>query len=307
MARYSGLITPVVTPLTADRDVDHDALRSVIDFQISAGADGVFVLGSSGEAVYLGDADRAGVLRTAVEHVAGRVPLLAGALAPSPRRVVDQVRWIESFPVDAVVVTAPFYANVSDGEIVRHFELVARATGLPVLAYDIPGNVGRKIPVPVFRALLRSKTIAGLKDSSGGIEDLRLLLESTDERAGASLLTGADVLADQALSLGADGLIAGLANVRPDLFVEIVTAHRLGDPERARRAQARIDVLARISPIGARHGLGRHASELGAMKQAMADAGVIPAPRVCDPLEQYPAAALAELRAVLADVDGAAA
>lgn len=302
MPRFAGVITPVITPLNPDLTVDFDGLRSVLDLQISAGVDGIFVLGSSGEAIYLDDRDRDAVLRAAVKHVAGRVPVLVGALAPSPRRVIEQIRWIENYPVDAVVVTAPFYANVSDDEVVRHFEIVSDATGLPVLAYNIPGNVGRAISVEAFSALLRKKTICGLKDSSGAIDGFGRLLASTSEWPTASLMSGADRLADDALRLGADGLVPGLANVRPDLFVEIMAAHRSGDHEQAARVQTRINRLTAILPIASRHGRACHAGELGAMKQALVESGVIMSGQLCEPLTSYPSGALDELRAVLAGV-----
>ena len=165
MPRFAGLIPPLCTPLTEDRSIDVASLERLISFQIEAGADGIFVLGSSGEAAYLNDADRCTVVASAVGAVAGQVPVLVGALDTATERVIDHVRRLESFPINAVVVTASFCANPSAAEITTHFRAIHGSTETPVVAYNIPGYVRRRIPVEVALELLESGVIVGLKDS----------------------------------------------------------------------------------------------------------------------------------------------
>jgi len=292
MTGFSGLIPPLVTPLTEDGSIDDASLAAVIEDQLAAGASGLFVLGSSGEAIYLSDAARREVVETAVSVTAGRVPVLAGALEATAVRVRHQVEWLEPLGVDALVVTAPFYANPSAGEVRDHFASIAAAATVPVLAYDIPGNVGRRIPWTVLAELLADGTIAGLKDSSGSLVEFRRIIDRLGPGRRGAMLTGSDVLADLALDLGAEGLIPGIANARPDLFAGLISAHRAGDHARVTALQRAITALTEVFAAGERQGMGRHASELGALKHLLHRRGIISSARVSEPLEPYPLPAL---------------
>ncbi|MEV6904653.1 dihydrodipicolinate synthase family protein [Amycolatopsis sp. NPDC051372] len=299
MPAFSGVIPPIVTPLLDDRSVDVTSLKRLIDYQLDAGVHGVFVLGSSGEAVYLSDSDRRTVAEVTVSHTAGRVPVLLGALDTTPARVVEQLNLFSGLPADGVVVTAPFYANPSDSEVAEHFRAICSQSPLPVLAYDIPGNVGRRIPLQVSIDLLGAGVLAGIKDSSGTLTEFRRILDALGPGHDAAVLTGADVLADLALNLGADGLIPGLANARPDLFVGLYDAHRKGDAVAVAKHQRAINVLVDIFGAGQPHGLGRHSSELGALKTMLHRRGVIATTAVSAPLTRYDEAAIASLDAIL--------
>lgn len=305
MTRLRGLVPPICTPLDDDGLVDERSLARLIEYQLAAGVDGIFVLGSSGEAVYLDDPQRRRVLEVARSAVSGAVPLLVGALEATTARVIDQVRMLEGNGVDAWVVTAPFYANCSPAEVTEHFRRIAGAAGHPVLAYDIPGNVGRRLDLDVSAQLLQERTIAGLKDSSGTLEDFSVLLGRTGQDRTVSLLTGVDAKASEALDLGADGLIPGLANVRPGYFVELLRAHGAGDRRRASAYQDAITGLTALFGIGLRHGVGRHASELGGLKAVLNQEGVIATTAVSPPMSRYPQAARLEALELLAAIDSA--
>jgi 4-hydroxy-tetrahydrodipicolinate synthase len=303
MSAYRGLIPPICTPLTASGGVDVDSLRDLIDFQLSAGASGIFILGSSGEAIYLDDANRRLVAETARAAVGDRAPLLVGALAPTANRVVQQIRLLEPTGPDAFVVTAPFYAQPSNREIASHFRLAAAASPVPVLAYDIPGNVGYKLPADVSVELLSDGVIAGLKDSSGDVDEFEQIARRLGSAKSGALLSGADTTALRALDAGADGLIPGLANIRPDLFAALIEAHRSQHHVRAGALQRAISTLNDIFRVGVKYGLGRHASEIGALKHVLADRGVIADATSPCPLEPYPAEAREEALALAASID----
>ncbi len=300
MIRFTGIIPPIVTPLGDDGEVDVASLEAVVERQLAAGVDGLFALGSSGEAAYLRDTDRRAVIDVVVGVVAGAVPVFGGAVETTTRRVIDQVRWLDRTGVAAVVVTAPFYANVTQGETLRHFRDVAAATSLPVLAYDIPGNVGRKLDAATSSELLVEGTVAGLKDSSGDTAQFLQVLAAVGPDRSCSVLTGADAGALAALDAGADGIVPGVGNVEPGWFVDLLAAVRAGDRSVAEELQARITRLTEVFRVGERHGLGRHASELGGMKTALQAAGVIASNAVSPPMSTYPEAARRELVEVLA-------
>jgi len=296
---FAGIIPPIITPLTAEGDVDTASLEAVVQRQLDAGVDGVFALGSSGEGVYLRDRDRKKVIDVVTGSVSGAVPVFAGALEATTQRVIEQVGWLERAGVDVLVVTAPFYANVTSAETVRHFELVAAASSLPVFAYDIPGNVGRKLQAETTIELLEGGTLAGLKDSSGDAAQFAEVIAALGPDRKASILTGADTGALEALAAGADGIVPGIGNVEPRLFVDLIARFRGGRTTDCGPLQERITALTEVFSVGLRHGIGRHASELGGLKTALHHAGVIASAAVSEPMSPYPAAARAELLEVL--------
>ena len=138
--RFTGVIPPVVTPFL-DGSVDLDSLDRLVDMLIGAGVDGLFLLGSSGEAAYLTDSRRDAVVARAVARADGRVPVLAGAIDTTAPRVIEQARRAAAAGADAVVATCPFYALNDAAEIEDHFRAIGAAVDVPLFAYDV--QIGR--------------------------------------------------------------------------------------------------------------------------------------------------------------------
>jgi len=297
--KLGGLIPPIITPLRADLTVDVESLRAVVEFQLDAGAAGIFALGSSGEAIYRTDDDRKLIVDVVVSQVNGRVPVLVGAVDATTERVIQQLDWIEESGAAGAVVTGPFYANVSVAETEEHFRNVAGSTTLPLLAYDIPVNTHCHLNPNSMARLLGESVLAGLKDSSGALLDFRRIVYALGPHRQAVLLSGADTTADLALQIGADGLIPGLANVRPDLFATLLRATNAADMATVELAQRQIMILSAIYDVGERYGLGRHASELGAMKHALRRRGVIATALTSLPMAALPPAACREVDSIL--------
>jgi 4-hydroxy-tetrahydrodipicolinate synthase len=302
MAEFKGIIPPLCTPLADDGTVDRRSLERLVERQLGHGVHGLFALGSSGEAIYLTDAARREVLETVVGAVAGAVPVFAGAVDGATARVIEQVRWISAFKVDAIVVTAPFYANVSDSEIVAHFGAIAAASPFPLIAYDIPGNVGRKLPADVTIELLRKHYIVGIKDTSGEIDEFFRVVREMGPREGRSMICGTDKGAGEWLARGADGVVPGIGNVCGDLFVGLYDAFLRGDTAEVERRAEHVAVINSILGVGMKYGLGLHASQLGSLKHTLVRYGTFATERVSPPLTQYPAEAGREVDAIMASI-----
>ncbi|TGA89554.1 dihydrodipicolinate synthase family protein, partial [Streptomyces sp. MZ04] len=163
----TGVIPPVCTPLTPDREVDTASLVRLVDHLVDGGVDALFVLGSTSEVAFLTDRQRGTVVDTVVGHVGGQLPVLAGVIDTATPRVLDHVRSVTAAGADAVVVTAPFYTRTHPAEITRHFRLVAAGSTVPVFAYDLPVSVHSKLSAELVLDLAAEGVIAGLKDSSG--------------------------------------------------------------------------------------------------------------------------------------------
>lgn len=296
---FQGVIPPLVTPLTLAGDLDVASFERLIESQISAGVDGLFVLGSSGEVGFLTDSVRGQVLTESVRIAAGRVPVLSGVNDMSTARVIDQIRIAEAAGVAAIVATVPFYVRPSQAEIERHFRALAAATDLPLFAYDVPVRVHVKLD-PLFLVQLGTEgVLAGVKDSSGDNVSFRRLV-AANRAAGSPLVlfTGHEVVVDGALLAGADGVVPGLGNVDPAAYVALVAAARAGEWDEAARIQNRIAELFEI--VFQASGVSGEAAGLGAFKTALQALGVIDNNNMANGVDSLDADTVARIQAIVA-------
>ncbi|MDL5201493.1 dihydrodipicolinate synthase family protein [Streptomyces sp. ALI-76-A] len=285
-APLTGVIPPVCTPLTPEREVDVPSLLRLVDHLVAGGVQGLFVLGTSSEAAYLTDRQRRLVVETVAGHVGGQLPVLAGAIDMTTPRVLDHVREVTAAGAEAVVVCAPFYTRTHPAEIARHYRLVAAGSPVPVLAYDLPVAVHTKLPGEVVLELAAEGVLAGLKDSSGDLAGFRAVVSGARDHPGItgfSVLTGSEVIVDAALAVGAHGAVPGLANVDPHGYVRLHRLGRDGDWAAARAEQDRLCGLFGMVEAGDAGRMGASSSALGAFKAALWLRGVIDCPVTAEP------------------------
>lgn len=279
MQKLTGIVPPVCTPLTSQGELDVPSYKRLLDFLLDNGVNGIFALGSTSEVVYLTNAQRRAVLETAVAHVNGRVPVLAGVIDMTTPRVIEHVTEASSIGVDGIVATAPFYTRADEPEIEKHFRAVHDSTETPLWAYDIPVCVGNKLSVDLILRLANDRVISGLKDSSGDDISLRkLILRARAEKylEDFSILTGSELLADAALEFGADGVVPGLANVDPAGYVRLFDHYRNGQRAQAKAEQERLFQLFDLVTVGMRAGrMGSNSSAIGGFKAGLKLRGII--------------------------------
>ena len=263
-----GVVPPICTPLTPEGRVDADSLLRLRRWLLDAGVSGIFALGSTGEASYLTSAQRQRVVETLAASK-GSEALLVGVVDTTTTRVLAEIDGLVDASVDAIVATAPFYANVSEPEVLRHFDTLARHSPVPVLAYNIPSNVGYALTAATMRQLLIEGTVVGIKDSSPDLTSFRQVSTAV---AGLNpeplLFTGSDALLDCALDAGANGAVPGLSNVAPELFVQALAAHSSGERERLQQIMRGLGILVRLY-LSTEAGPGPNALGVGAIKTAL--------------------------------------
>jgi 4-hydroxy-tetrahydrodipicolinate synthase len=264
-----GVVPPVCTPLTPERELDVPSLERLAAFLIEAGMHGLFVTGSTGEVAYLPDETRYRALEVVAGVAAGQVPVLAGIIDTTTPRVIEHAKAAKAAGADALVATAPFYAPTHPVEFPGHFRAIRAAVDLPLVAYDIPVSVGHKLPTDVVLELARDNTIDAVKDSSGDLNTLRTLIDE-----GVRCYSGSEVLADVALFLGAQGLVPGVGNVDPHGYVRLYEAAKRGDWETAKTEQVRLRKLFQIVHVGDGR-MGGYSSAMGAFKEGLVARGVI--------------------------------
>lgn len=282
--RFSGVIPPVVTPLTEDGEVDTASLERVVARLLDGGVDALFALGSSGEVAYLTHDQQETVLDVVVGAAAGQVPVLAGAIEPTTKRAAQRADTAVRKGAAAVVATAPFYTRTHPTEIDRHFRLLAGACDVPVLAYDIPVCVHSKLDRALIGALAADRVLAGVKDSSDDVRSFRRLAVELRGRSDFTLLTGHEVVVDAMLLGGADGSVPGLANVDPRGYRRLHDAAADGDWATARGEQDRLAELFDIAQVADPETASATAAGLGAFKTALMLLGVITSNAVSAPM-----------------------
>lgn len=274
MPLFTGVVPPVVIPLTTGFEVDYPSFTRVLDHLLDGGVHGLFLLGSTSEVVFHDEATRRRVIDHAVDRVRGRVPVFVGVIDPTTDRVIGHARAAQAAGADAVVVTAPFYTRTSQPEIIDHFRYIREALDVPIVAYDIPVCVGLKLERRTTVTLAREGTIAGLKDSSGDDGNLRYVMSDTSDLTDFFAMTGSEILVDSVLGMGVHGVVPGLGNVDPRGYVRLWDRCKAGDFAAARKEQERLCRLfemVRISQPRTSPG----SAGVGAFKTAMRRLGII--------------------------------
>lgn len=256
-----GIVPPVVTPLTADHELDLPTLRSHIDYMLSKGVHGIFVLGTTGEFYALDEREKQAIVADALAHVNGRSPVYAGTGAETTREVIRLTKMAEREGAAGVSVITPYFIKPNQSELFDHFRRVAESTPLPVVLYNNPATCGGlSIEPETVAKLAEVPNIVGIKDSSGDLQNTIEIIRQTP-RDKFSVLNGRDTLIHAALQAGAQGAIPASCNIAPELCVGIYESFVKGDAEAARQFQSRL------------HGV-RMAMSLGtgnsAVKEAMA-------------------------------------
>lgn len=241
MTRLQGCGTALVTPFTDAGDLDLDALRALVEWQIAEGIDFLVPCGSTGEAQTLDPGERDQVVSAVVEASAGRVPVMAGATDNDTRRAADEARRLCGLGVDAILTATPYYNKPTQEGLYRHFVAVAEASPRPICLYNVPGRTAVNLLPPTALRLAGHPNVFGIKEASG---DLRQIMELIRRRPeGFAVLSGDDWLAFPVIAAGGDGLVSVASNEVPAAMTELVHAACNGNLHTARECQYRLLAL----------------------------------------------------------------
>ena len=287
--KLHGIIPPVVTPMTADQELDIPGLLKHIDFMLSKGVHGIFVLGTTGEFYALDEREKQEVTAAAVAHCKGRTPVYVGTGAETTREVIRITKMAEKEGADGVSVITPYFIKPSQAELVDHFKRVAESTKLPVVLYNNPATCGGlSIEPETCAKLAEVPNIIGIKDSSGDLQNTIEIIRSTP-RDRFAVLNGRDTLILAALQFGAQGAIPASCNIAPDLCVGIYETFVKGDIEAAKTLQSRLHPIRMAMTLGTGN---------SAVKEAMGLLGR-PAGPSRSPLSAFSKEKKAKLKAIL--------
>jgi len=249
-----GVMPPIITPFKNNEELDLPALKANFARWNQTGLSGYLVLGSNGEAVYLSEKEKDAVLAASREAIPADKILMAGTGQESTRATIEATRRAAQLGADCALAVTPCYfkAQMTPPRLAAHFKRVADGSPIPILAYNFPQATGVNMGPELVAELAEHPNLIGIKDSSGIVNQFSSILQSTAD--GFKAFVGNAEVFYPALCLGAAGGILAVANVVPEICVEIYETHRAGNHEKARRLQWK---MARLAALVTRiHGVG---------------------------------------------------
>lgn len=269
---FGQVLVALVTPMTPDGEVDWDATERHIDYVISNGADGVVVTGTTGETSTLTDAEKIRLVEVGKSVSAGRAKIITGGGSNETAHAIQLYKASEKAGADGVMIVTPYYNKPTQAGVLTHFRLIADATDLPVILYDIPGRSGIAISYDTFHRAAKHPNIVAVKDAKGDLAQAsRLMLET-----GLMYFSGDDSNVLPHISIGAVGLIGVTANIAPHAYRELVDATNRNDFHSALKVHNALEPLQRA--------IMTHVPGTVAAKYVLHGLGLINSPRVRLPL-----------------------
>ena len=271
---FKGSGVAIITPMLEDGSVNYPVLKELLEQQIAGGTDAIVICGTTGEASALNDTEHLDVIEFACATVNRRLPVIAGTGSNDTRHAVALSREAKSRGADALLQVTPYYNKTSQAGLVRHFNAVADAVGLPMILYNVPSRTGMNIQPETYAELAKHPLIVATKEASGNVSAIaKTAALCGDELA---IYSGNDDQVVPILSLGGIGVISVLSNVAPKETHNMVMDYLNGDVDKARLMQLKaiplIDALfSEVNPIPVKKALNLMGWEAGPLRAPLTE------------------------------------
>ncbi|HEX3679690.1 MAG TPA: 4-hydroxy-tetrahydrodipicolinate synthase [Galbitalea sp.] len=259
---FGQVLVALVTPFAADGEVDWADVEKHIDDVINDGADGIVVTGTTGETSTLTDPEKLKLVEVAKDVAGGRAKIITGGGSNETAHAIELYKHSEKAGADGVMIVTPYYNRPTQAGVLTHFRMIADATDLPVLLYDIPVRTGTPIKYETLLRAAQHPNIVGVKDAKGDLAEVSRVLNQTD----LIYFSGDDTVILPGLAIGMTGLIGVTANVAAAPYRRMVDAVNNNDLAAATREHKQLEPLVRAvmthvpGTVAAKyilHGLGR--------------------------------------------------
>lgn len=224
---FHGSMVALVTPMQDDGSVDEAAFRKLIDFHVENGTHGLVIAGTTGESATLDMDEHCATIRLAVEHSAGRLPVIAGTGANSTREAIELTRCAEQAGANACLLVTPYYNKPTQEGLYLHHKAVAEAVAIPQILYNVPGRTACDMLPETVERLSSIANIVGIKEATGDVDRARDILS----RCGDSLdiYSGDDATGMELMLAGGNGVISVTTNVAPAAMSQMCEVALAGD------------------------------------------------------------------------------
>ena len=234
----TGSLVAIVTPMLEDGALDIGRFKSLIDWHIAEGTQGIVVVGTTGESPTVNFDEHKELIRIAVEHAAGRVPVIAGTGANSTAEAIELSESAKHSGAQYSLSVVPYYNKPTQEGMYRHFRAIAEAVDLPLILYNVPGRTVADLQNDTVLRLAQVPNIIGIKDATASLERGSDLLRRAPKEF--AVYSGEDATGLPLMLMGGHGVISVTANVAPRLMQEMCAAALAGDIARARAANNRL-------------------------------------------------------------------
>lgn len=255
-----GSIVAIVTPMNPDGSLDMAAFRSLIDFHIEQGTDGIVVVGTSGESPTVNVEEHELLIQVAVDHAAKRIPIIAGTGGNSTKEAIELATFSKKAGADASLTVVPYYNKPTQEGLYQHFKTIAEAVDMPHILYNVPGRTVADMSNDTVLRLAQIRNIVGIKDATGNIGRGTELLQRAPKDF--AIYSGDDASTLAFMLLGAHGAISVTANVAPKLMHEMCLAALNGEVAKARDINFKLlglhlDLFVEANPIPVKWAVAR--------------------------------------------------
>jgi 4-hydroxy-tetrahydrodipicolinate synthase len=234
----TGSLVAIVTPMHEDGRLDMARFRELIDWHVAEGTDGIVVVGTTGESPTVDFDEHKELIRVAVDHAKGRIPIIAGTGGNSTAEAVELTESAKKAGATACLSVVPYYNKPTQEGLYQHFRKVAESVGLPMILYNVPGRTVADLQNDTVMRLAQVPGIIGIKDATANIERGTDLIKRAPRNF--ALYSGDDATALALILLGGHGTISVTANVAPRLMHEMCAAALVGDVKKAREINLRL-------------------------------------------------------------------
>ena len=243
--KFRGLGVALVTPFTPDGEVDYQALKRLVNYQLDNGADFLCILATTGEAPCLSEDEKEKITETVKQLNHGRVPILKYCGGNNTRAVVEEIQRTDWSGIDGILSICPYYNKPSQEGLYRHFKAISAASPLPIVLYNVPGRTGINMkPDTTIRLARECDNIVAVKEASGSLEQVDEIIKNKPE--GFEVISGDDALTFSMVASGAAGVISVIGNALPKQFSRMIRLEFKGEYEPARVIHHRFTELYKL-------------------------------------------------------------
>lgn len=275
MPIFKGAGVAIVTPFTQDDKVNFEELGKMIDFQIAGGTDAIIICGTTGESSTLTHEEHDECIKFAVEHTAGRVPVIAGTGSNSTAEAIRLSTHAQNNGADALLLVTPYHNKATQKGLIQHYTAIANSVDLPIILYNVPSRTGVNIlPQTAVTLAKNVKNIVAVKEASGNISQVAELAALAD--GCIDIYSGNDDQVVPLLSLGGVGVISVLSNVMPKLTHDMVMSYLNGDVKLSRQLQLSVmnlnkALFCEVNPIPVKEALNMMGWNAGAVRSPLCE------------------------------------
>jgi 4-hydroxy-tetrahydrodipicolinate synthase len=231
--KLRGTGVAIVTPFHADGNIDFNALEKLTEHLISGGVDYLVVLGTTGESVTLSKGEKIAVVNHLTDIVNKRVPIVLGLGGNNTQEIISSFNEFDFSEIEAILSVSPYYNKPSQEGICKHYQMIAGASPVPVILYNVPGRTGSNLTPETTLKLAQIPNIIGIKEASGNLEQMMHIINKRPE--GFLVISGDDALTLPLIASGGDGVISVVANAFPGEYSDMVKYALEGDFKSARK------------------------------------------------------------------------